>query len=376
MVKHKKTAVFMIDGFDIDYYHATDLPVMKKMAENGFFKKGSGIFPSLTNANNISIACGAWPDSHGVTTNCYYDQAQGKARFLEDPSFLLAPTIFELAAREGGISVLLTCKSKTAKIIGHKAATSIAAEAPEGWVCSRYGTPPPMYSSEINYWLFNVAIDMVRTDPDIDLIYVHTTDYPMHMWAPEEPESQEHMKTLDRLLGDFHEAAPDFAIALTADHGMNSKKRCWDLAKACFNRGKELKFAVSPVADRLLKHHGGFGGVSYVYLNDESDRARVTEILMSLKGVESVLDRDKAAARFSLMAERIGDLVVLPDVHTVFGDLNTESVDLPEGYRSHGSIHDMDIPLLLFNCGEDSFRYKDLNYNLDLTRMLFADKGE
>lgn len=67
----------MIDGFGMDYYHGTDLPVMKKMARHGFFKAGSCIFPSLTNANNISIACGCWPSQHGVTTNCYYDPVLG-----------------------------------------------------------------------------------------------------------------------------------------------------------------------------------------------------------------------------------------------------------------------------------------------------------
>ena len=84
-------AVFMIDGFDIDYYYGSEMPVMNHMARQGFFKTGSCIFPSLTNANNISIACGSWPDQHGVTTNCYFDKVSGQARFLEDASFLKTP---------------------------------------------------------------------------------------------------------------------------------------------------------------------------------------------------------------------------------------------------------------------------------------------
>ena len=262
--KNNKIAVFMIDGFDMEYYHKTELPVIKKMAKEGFFKAGSGIFPSLTNANNISIACGAWPETHGVTTNCYYDKDSDKACFLEDPSFLQSPTIFELAGKSGGETALLTCKSKTAMIIGHQATYAIAAEAPDESVCKKYGTPPPMYSSDINYWLFDVAIDMVKTNSELELIYVHTTDYPMHMWAPEDLNSQEHMMTIDERIGAFHEAAPEYTIILTADHGMNKKTRCWDIAKACSSRGVDIQFAVSPVADRLLKHHGGFGGVSYV----------------------------------------------------------------------------------------------------------------
>lgn len=86
-----RVAVFMIDGFDIDYFDGTDMPVMRQMAQEGFFKTGSCIFPSLTNANNVSIACGCWPDRHGVTTNCYYDPATDRGVFLEDAVFLTAP---------------------------------------------------------------------------------------------------------------------------------------------------------------------------------------------------------------------------------------------------------------------------------------------
>jgi phosphonoacetate hydrolase len=371
----QKTAVFMIDGFDIDYYYSTDMPRMQHMARDGFFKAGSCIFPSLTNANNISIACGCWPESHGVTTNCYYDQTSNRAFFLEGPDFLHEQTIFEISAEPDSLSALLTCKSKTAQIIGHQASITIAAEAPDEEVIKKYGTPPPMYSAEINYWLFNVAIDLVRTLPNLNLIYIHTTDYPMHMWPPEAHESQEHLKTLDEYFGIFHEAAPEFAIAITADHGMNAKKRCWDLSKACSNRGVELKFAVSPVADRLIKHHGGHGGVSYVYLKTPKDRQRVIETLMGLVGIENVLERDTAAKRFSLMASRIGDLVVLPDRDTVFGDLSSESEVLPLDYRSHGSLYEMEVPLLLFNSESNGFRYQELNYNLDLTRTLFKNRG-
>ena len=364
-------AVFMIDGFDIDYYYGSEMPVMKHMARQGFFKTGSCIFPSLTNANNISIACGSWPDQHGVTTNCYFDKLSGQARFLEDASFLKTPTLFERAARAGIGSALLTCKSKTTKILGQDATLAIAAEEPPEDICQRYGPPPPMYSAEINYWLMDIALDLVETRPDLKLIYVHTTDYPMHMWPPEAPESQTHMRTIDTYLGRFHNRAPDFAMAVTADHGMNAKKRCWDLAKACRNRDMPLRFAVSPVADRLLKHHGGFGGVAYVYLNAPADQTRAVETLLGLEGVEAVLDNATAARRFSLAAARIGDLVVLPDRDTVFGDLPEESAILPPGYRSHGSLYEMEIPLLVYNADGASPRYRDINYNLDITRYLF-----
>lgn len=371
--KTKKLAVFMIDGFDMAYYHASDMPVMKKMAREGFFKQGSCIFPSLTNANNVSIACGCWPDRHGVTTNCYYDHKSGKAVFLEGASFLTAPTIFRHAQGNDTFSALLTCKSKTAKILGHQASFALAAEEPGAAAIGKYGDAPPMYSRRINYWLFDIALDLVKNRPDMNLIYVHTTDYPMHMWTPEDPQSLEYMKRLDEYFGRFHELAPDYTIVITADHGMNAKTQCWDLAKACRNRGADVKYAVSPVADRLVKHHGGFGGVSYIYLNSEKDRDTVVRTVQDLEGVESVLDAPVAAKRFSLMPGRIGDLVVIPDRDTVFGQLSEERVDLPPDYRSHGSLYEMQIPLLMYNHSGPDLEYREINYNLDLTRLFFLN---
>jgi phosphonoacetate hydrolase len=367
----QRLVIGMIDGFDIDYYEKTPMPVMKEMAAHGFFTQGEAIFPTLTNANNISIACGAWPDEHGVTTNCYFDEATGTAQYLESPDFILAPTIFARAAQKGIKSALLTCKSKTTKIIGGQATLAIAAEEPTLDIVAKYGKPPIMYSSDINYWLWEVAIDILKNQPEIGVVYVHTTDYPMHMWAPEQSEAQEHMIRLDTLFGDVRDVAPDAAIMITADHGMNHKTRCWDLAKACDNRGFALKFAVSPVADRLLKHHRGFGGVSYVYLHAADQVSDAIDVLMSLRGVEDVLPREEAAARFRLMPDRIGDLVIIPDKDTVFGDLREEIEALAPDYRSHGSLYEMDIPLLIHNAQGDMPPAEVFRKNLDLTRMLY-----
>lgn len=362
----------MVDGFDIRYYDPTIMPVMAHMARNGFFKTGNAIFPSLTNANNISIACGCWPDEHGVTTNCYYDDQRQEAVFLEHADFLTTKTLFEKASQAGQKSALLTCKSKTTKILSNGVCFSVAAEFPEQEIREKYGDPPPMYSADINYWLCDIALDLLKNRDDLDLIYLHTTDYPMHMWPPEAPDSIAHMKKLDEYLRLFHEAAPEYTIALTADHGMNYKKKCWDLAKACGNRGIELEFSVSPVADRLLKHHRGFGGVAYVHLKSPSDQEQVVKILQSLDGVETVLDKDQAAEKYSLLASRIGDLVVLPDEDTVFGDLPEESELLAEDYRSHGSLHELQIPLLLYNYNGQPPKFKEINHNVDVSRFLFT----
>lgn len=345
----QRIVVGMIDGFGIDYYASHPMPNLRAMERAGLYRAVKAIMPTVTNVNNVSISCGALPSEHGLTGNSYYNEATGAADYMESADFIRLPNLSERAARVGVKSALLTCKKKTVNLLGAGAELALAAEAPPPEFVARYGAPGDIYSREINYWLWEVAVDLLRTRPDLGVLYVHTTDYPMHMWAPDRPESQEHLARLDELLGRAVEAAPDAVFFITADHGMNYKKRCWDLDKACHRRGSPVKFALSAEKDRYIKHHRTFGGTAYVWLNDSADTPRIVERIGALEGVESVLTRAVAAERFGLMPERIGDLVVLGDRDTVFGELPGEFEALEPGYRSHGSLHESDVPLFIYN---------------------------
>jgi phosphonoacetate hydrolase len=368
----QRIIVAMLDGFGWDYWEQSAMPNLRRMAESGRIVRGSAVFPTLTNVNNVSIACGCWPETHGVATNCYYDQASNSAKFLEDASFLLCQTLFTRAAAQGIKSALLTCKAKTLGILEKDVELGLAAENLSGNLLQRYSSPPSMYSAEINYWLWEAALDILTNRPDIGFLYVHTTDFPMHRWHPTDKESLTHLRRVDEYLGAAMRKAPDAALLATADHGMNSKTTCLDLAKICAKRGRPLKYAVSPVADRLLEHHGGHGGVSYLYLEQAGEAEDVLNILRSLDGVEDVLDRKTAAQRFRLPADRLGDLVVLADRDCVFGSLEEERIILPAGYRNHGSLHESDIPIISYNLDDKHKPARQLKYNFELTSGLFG----
>jgi phosphonoacetate hydrolase len=247
----------------------------------------------------------------------------------------------------------------------------LAAETLSGNLLERYTTPPPMYSADINYWLWDCAIDILRNRADIGFIYVHTTDYPMHRWAPDAPESLEHLRRIDDAIGEAVCVAPDAALLVTADHGMNAKTKCIDLAYYCAGRGHPVRFAVSPVADRLVAHHGGHGGVSYVYLENPEDAAGVEALLRSVPGVEAVWPSTEAAARFHLPAECLGDFVVAADKDTVFGILEKEEQALQPDYRNHGSLYETDIPLIAWNLRDPERLPESPEYNFELTSRLF-----
>jgi phosphonoacetate hydrolase len=341
------------------------------MMAKGLSKTVRAVMPTVTNVNNASICCGAWPDEHGITGNSFFDEAAGQPEYMESADYLRLPTLFERAARQGAKSALLTAKKKTIALLSRGTEFAVAAEAPSSEMVRRYGAAPPIYSREINYWLWEVAIDLLKNRPDLRVLYVHTTDYPMHTWPPEAPESKEHLATLDALLGRAIAAAPDCAFLLTADHGLNAKRRCWDLEKACKNRGAVLRFALSAERDRYVKHHRTFGGTAWVWLKHPSDANTVMGIIRGLKGVEAVLTREEAARRFHLMPDRIGELVVLGDKQTVFGELEAESEELPATFRTHGSLHEADVPLVIYNAAGELPKADQIHNNFDLTRSLF-----
>jgi phosphonoacetate hydrolase len=366
----QRIIVVMCDGLGLEYYDRSPMPTLKAWAAKGVHARARGVMPSVTNCNNASICCGLWPSAHGVIGNSYFDEATGTEEYMEDAKLLLAPTIFERAGMRRVRSALLSSKKKTISLLNKGTDIVLTAEAPNGDWEGRLGKAPPIYSREINYWLFSAALDIVRNRPEIGLVYIHTTDYPMHMWPPEAPESQEHLSRLDGLLAELAVTAPDAAILLTADHGMNFKTRCWDLEKALQERGAPVRIAISAERDKYLAHHQGMGGTAWVHLRTPADEARVGSLLGQLDGVERVLTRARAAKEFKLMASRLGDLVVVGDRDTVFGTLETGMEVLPKEFRTHGSLHELDVPVIIHNARaappSDYFEH-----NLDVARWLY-----
>jgi phosphonoacetate hydrolase len=366
----QRTVVIMFDGFGVDYLAESKMPVLGQWKRDGLYKPVQGLMPSVTNINNASICCGVWPEVHGITGNTYFDEKTGIEDYTESPDLLLAPTLFERATRKGVKSALLSSKAKTITFLLRGAEIVLTAENPTPEWVQKIGPAQPIYSREINYWLMAAAIDILKNRPDIGCVYVHTTDYPMHTWAPEAAESKEHLARMDDLIGQAMHAAPDAAFLLTADHGMNAKTLCWDLERVCEGRGVPLRKAFSVGRDRYVKQHRGCSGGAYVYLKNPKDADRVREIISGLKGVEHVIARDEAARDYKLMKSRIGDFVVWGDKETVFGEMDMERVDFPTGLRSHGSLHELDIPLFVYN-GKNTPPSDYFSHNLDLARWLY-----
>jgi phosphonoacetate hydrolase len=366
------TVVVCVDGCEPDYIAqavaAGQMPWMKRVLAEGTALIAECVVPSFTNPNNLSIVTGVPPSVHGICGNYLYDSASGTEVMMNDPKWLRAPTLLAKLADAGSSIAVITAKDKLRKLLGHqmkgicfsseKADQVNMAENGIDNVLPLVGMAvPSVYSAELSEFVFAAGVQLM-TNPALqarrpEIMYLSTTDYIQHKHAPGEPAANAFYAMMDKYLGQLDAAG--CVIALTADHGMNAKVKLdaspnviylQDTLDGWLGAGKSR--VILPITDPYVVHHGALGSFATLYLAAE-DLESVKSRLKSTWGIEAVLTRDDAAARFELPADRIGDLVVVSERSVVLGTSKSRhdlsALELP--LRSHGGISEQRVPLIL-----------------------------
>ena len=368
----KTTVLITVDGLDPEYLRVCDAPNLQEMARRGFHVTGKSMMPSVTNVNNVSVVTAEYPSEHGISSNYRLVRETGEDIYMESGEFILVETFFQRASRLGGRSILSTSKDKLRTLLSDGASTAISSERAPQWAIDAVGEPPPIYSLDVNGWTIRAATEAMKRGP-ADIVYISTTDFAMHTYAPDESESQEHITILDDAIGDLVETHPDVTLLLTADHGMSPKSRMRDLGDALSEHGILAK-AVPIIKDRYVVHHNNLGGCMFIYMDaTHADRAdEAAQVLRETAGVERVYTRVEAVDELRLNYDRIGDLVVTGDRETVFGPKELSDswnkTGAGHGLRSHASAYEQDVPIIGYNGDFDGFEFSE---NRDLGRYVF-----
>ena len=368
----KSTVIITVDGLDPEYLETCDAPNLMSLARQGFYNVGKSMMPSVTNVNNVSIVTGLYPAEHGISSNYRLVRETGEDIYMESGEYILSETMFQRAKRVGARTVMSTSKDKLRTLLSAGADRAVSSERAPGWAIEGAGEPPPIYSLEVNGWTIRAASHAMKLE-HADIVYISTTDFAMHTYAPEEPESQQHISILDEAIGELVGDHPDVTLFLTADHGMNPKSRMIDLADVLERSGIRAD-AVPIIKDRYVVHHNNLGGCMFIYLDaDQASRAdEAAEVLRDTHGVERVYSREDAAAELRLYYDRIGDLVVTGDVATVFGPKELadswDDTGAGQSLRSHASAHEQDIPIIGYNGDFSEFEFGE---NRDIGRYVF-----
>lgn len=369
----QRVCVVLFDGFGTPYYEQSAMPTLKTWAKDGFFKRVEAAMPTVTNTQSAGLCCGVDADQHGITANSYWDADTDTEQFMSDPNLLTAATVFQRAARQGVRSALISAKQKTISLLQQGTSFAAGSQKPPAELVRLYGPPPDIYTAEVNYWVWQMAVDLIKNSRKTGLFFVHTTDYPMHMHPPEAGESRTHLAKVDEFLAAAADADPEMAFIIAPDHGLNSKSVVVNLNLALPARGAPVRFAMSAERDQYPRHHGGYGGTAFIYLNAPGDVDRTVKALQQVDGVEEVLHRDEAAAKYKLNPFRIGDLWATAKPGVVFGPGpgKTEREELPKAYRSHGSAHERDVPGVVYRWAGKLPDKGEVRSNIDLGRFLY-----
>ena len=370
----KPVVVVCIDGSEPDYIEqaiaAGVMPWMQKVVSNqGSDLRANCVVPSFTNPNNISIVTGVPPVVHGICGNFYYDKANDREIMMNEPELLRTPTIFKAFQDAGAKIAIITAKDKLRRLLGNElsfgedGAICFSSEKSDQVSLEENGIDnvldmvgmevPSVYSAELSEFIFAAGVKLMESERP-DLMYLSTTDYIQHKFAPGSDGANSFYAMMDKYWAQLD--ALGAVIALTADHGMNAKHDAAGEPNIIYLQDEMDRLlspgaarVILPITDPYVVHHGALGSYATVYLPDDADVDQLKMQLADLDGIDAVYGNREGCERFELAPDRMGDLILVSGKHIVIGTTaerhDLSGLDVP--LRSHGGVTEQVVPLII-----------------------------
>ena len=362
-----------LDGCEPAYLDAAIaaglMPALEAIKAKGTVRTAHSVIPSFTNPNNMSIATGRPPSVHGICGNYLFDPETGEEVMMNDPRFLRAPTVFKGFYDSGARIAVVTAKDKLRALLGHglrfdeDRAICFSAEKSDIATKAEHGIDnasawlgmdvPEVYSAELSEFVFAAGVKLLAEfKPDV--MYLTTTDYVQHKYAPGVAEANAFYEMFDKYLAQLD--AMGAAIVVTGDHGMKPKHKADGSPDVVYVQdlldewlGEAAARVILPITDPYVVHHGALGSFATAYLPEGADQAGIMARLAAVEGIDLVVDKATACARFELPGDRIGDIVLISTVNKAIGtsEHRHDLAALNEPLRSHGGLTEQEIPFIV-----------------------------
>ena len=362
-----------LDGCEPEYLDVAIakglMPNLKRMRETGTDRLAHSVIPSFTNPNNLSIATGRPPSVHGICGNYLIDPETGEEVMMNDVRFLRAPTIFSQFYEAGYRVAMVTAKDKLRALLGsglkfdEGRAVAFSSERSGETTLAEHGIDtasewlgmevPEVYSAELSEFVFAAGVKLLKEfKPDV--MYLSTTDYIQHKFAPEQQGALDFYAMFDRYLGELD--ALGAAIVVTADHGMKPKHHADGSPNVIYAQdllddwlGKDAARVILPITDPYVVHHGALGSFATAYLPEGADIADIMARLQARDELILVIDKAEAMRRFDLPGDRIGDIVMVSGENICIGtsEHRHDLAALKEPLRSHGGLTEQEVPFIV-----------------------------
>ena len=365
--------VICLDGCEPEYLDIAIseglMPNLQRIRKEGTDALAHSVIPSFTNPNNMSIATGRPPSVHGICGNFLFDPETGEEVMMNDVRFLRAPTLFSKYYEGGSRVAVVTAKDKLRALLGaglefgedraicfSSEKADLATKADNGihnaseWL----GRPvPEVYSADLSEFVLAAGVKILK-EWSPNLMYLSTTDYVQHKFAPNQQGAKDFYSMADKYIGELD--ALGAALVVTADHGMKPKHDANGKPSVIYVQdildqwlGQAAARVILPITDPYVVHHGALGSFATAYLPAEVDTNEITEKLSNLEGILLVINKSEAVKRFELPPDRIGDIVIISTENMTLGT----SVDrhdleaLKEPLRSHGGLTEQEVPFIV-----------------------------
>ena len=364
--------VICLDGSQKEYFEEASklnlTPNIDSFKKNGEDLLVNSAIPSFTNPNNISIVTGRPSSVHGICGNFFYTPSTGEEVMMNDPQFLRAPTIFQKYYEQGAKIAIVTAKDKLRKLLSHglkfneSRAICFSSEKSDQANLNENGIEdvnnwlgmevPNVYSQGLSEFVMAAGVKILNEfNPDI--MYLSTTDFIQHKYAPGDEVANTFYAMFDRYIGQLN--VNNNSIIVTADHGMQPKSRSDGSPNAIFLQdildealGKNIAKVILPITDPYVVHHGALGSFATVYLSDKSKINDAIEEINKIEDIEVVLTNKEGCAQYDLPTDRMGDIICMSSQNSTIGSAEKahDLSKLKEPLRSHGGLHEREVPFI------------------------------
>jgi len=372
-IPNKTAIVICLDGSQKEYLdEASKLeltPNIDAIINKGEYLLSHSAIPSFTNPNNISIVTGQPSAVHGICGNFFYTPSTGEEVMMNDPQYLRAPTIFEKYYDAGAKIALVTAKDKLRTLLGNglkfneKRAICFSAEKSNQTSIEENGIEnvndwlgkpvPEVYSQDLSEFVMATGVKLMEEfKPDI--MYLSTTDYIQHKYAPGHEIANNFYAMFDKYIGQLD--STEATIVITADHGMKPKSKEDGSPNAVFLQdfldnvfGQHKTKVILPITNPYVVHHGALGSFATVYLENKNDLENVITEIKKIKDIEVVLTREEACLAYNLPEDRTGDIICMSSEYMTIGSSQNQHnlSGLNEPLRSHGGLHEREVPFIV-----------------------------
>ncbi len=363
----KKTVVLNVVGLSTRLL-GKHTPFMNAFLSQGRSAHITPVVPAVTCTAQATYLTGKWPAEHGIVGNGWYFKDECEVKFWRQSNKLVtAEKLWDKLKKQDSnftcanhfwwynmystVDYSITPRPnyladgrKIPDIYTHPAALRDTLQA-------ELGTFPlfhfwgPKTSVRSSQWIADAAI---RTDelydPTLTLIYLPHLDYILQKRGLDFEKIGKDLSEIDKLVEQLvsHYNKQGARIIILSEYGitdvnypihLNRVLRSEGYLSIRMERGLELLDAGASKAFAVADHQ-----VAHVYVNDSKQKDAVKQLLLKVKGVETVWDKSDPECAH-LDHDRSGDLVVIADRNSWFTYYFWEQDEKAPDYARMVDIH-------------------------------------